>query len=334
MRTMARFFKKYSSFLMWVCLPSLLLVISVFGINTISRPVMGGAQCNSVQDCVDLDPNACRQWDCIGNACVPLGIDRTVLGCGVCNADSNCSNRNGVCDFDTEANCTSLGDDCGGLVPGGVCDGGCSGNSQDFCCNTLQGCGGTDSTTTLFDIDCVCCGDSAVNSLVGEQCDPSGSACSVPGDGAGTCDAQCQCTPNPPQCGNGIVETGEQREPPNTATCSATCQNIVIVPTCGDGVINPGEDCEGTTCNFTNTDGTIIPGVCQACVCIPECQTEGSGCGDDGTIGSGVCFPGTGGGTGGSSLIPVGVHTGVFAQWFAAFAVPGAAFVGVKVRRR
>src|SRR5262245_34340443 len=190
-----RFFKEHSSFLMWVFLPCLVLVISVFGIGVISRPVSGGAGCNSAQDCVDADTNPCRQWACSLNACIPVGIDRSVPGCGVCGA--TCGAPNGVCNFDAEVNCNSLGQDCGGLVQGGSCDGQCSGSTIDFCCNALQGCVGDPSNTSLFDIDCVCCGDSLTNSQVGEQCDPSGSACTVPGDGAGTCDAQCQCTPNP-----------------------------------------------------------------------------------------------------------------------------------------
>src|SRR4030095_15973779 len=165
----------------------------------------------------------------------------------------------------------------------------------------------------------------------GELCDPSGSTCTVPGGltGGGTCNTQCQCITN---CGDGNIDPGEQCDPPNGTTCDANCQTIPAV--CGNGIVEGTEQCDGTTCHFTNTDGTIIPGVCQACVCIPECQTEGSGCGDDGTTGSGVCFSGTGGATGGSSLIPMGVHTGVLAQWLAAFAIPGVAFVGVKVRRR
>jgi cysteine-rich repeat protein len=40
-----------------------------------------------------------------------------------------------------------------------------------------------------------------------------------------------KCITSPgPVCGNGIVESPEQCEPPNTATCSATCQNITSIP--------------------------------------------------------------------------------------------------------
>ncbi|MBW3002421.1 hypothetical protein KY338_04665 [Candidatus Woesearchaeota archaeon] len=36
--------------------------------------------------------------------------------------------------------------------------------------------------------------------------------------------------PSAPVCGNGLVETGEQCEPPNTATCNANCQIIITPP--------------------------------------------------------------------------------------------------------
>ena len=363
---MSRFINKNEGFLYWVLMPSLLLVLSVFGVNFISRPVMtqpappAPPSCSVDQDCndnPDINPNGCRLFICNSNICdidsIGPGIDLSKQGCGVCGAGT--CNNNGVCESPVENSADCPGDClvvigqssidlCAlRLVVVGPIDrvGGTNGlqglnpcNSLDrnFCCP--QGCVGDPANTSLFDLDCVCCGDSLTNSQAGEQCDPSGASCTVPGDGAGTCDAQCQCAPNPPQCGNGIVEAGEQCEPPNTATCSATCQNIVNIPTCGDGVVDAGEDCDGATCTFTNTDGSVIPGVCQACVCIPECQSEGSGCGDDGSGGSGVCFSGTGGTGGGNSLIPFGVRESVLLQWLSAFMAPGLLFFGVKIRRR
>ncbi len=50
-------------------------------------------------------------------------------------------------------------------------------------------------------------------------------------------------------CGNGIVEPGEECDPPDGVTCDASCQ---IIPTmCGDGILQPGEECD---------DGNLIPG--------------------------------------------------------------------------
>jgi hypothetical protein len=53
------------------------------------------------------------------------------------------------------------------------------------------------------------------------------------------------------ECGDGIIQPGEQCEPPNTSTCDAMCQ---LKPLCGNGVIDPGEACDppnGTTCSPT-----------------------------------------------------------------------------------
>ncbi|MBI5754996.1 DUF4215 domain-containing protein, partial [Candidatus Peregrinibacteria bacterium] len=46
-----------------------------------------------------------------------------------------------------------------------------------------------------------------------------------------------------PSCGNGVIESGEQCEPPNTATCDANCQTITSG---GGGPGGPG----GTPCNI------------------------------------------------------------------------------------
>jgi predicted nucleic acid-binding Zn ribbon protein len=46
------------------------------------------------------------------------------------------------------------------------------------------------------------------------------------------------------ECGNGIVEEGEQCEPPGTDTCDENCQEIVPEPECGNGIVEEGEQCE------------------------------------------------------------------------------------------
>lgn len=53
-------------------------------------------------------------------------------------------------------------------------------------------------------------------------------------------------------CGDGVVEAGEQCDPPDGTTCDQQCQSIPIV--CGNGIVQPGETCE-------------IPGayLCQNC---------------------------------------------------------------------
>ncbi|MHC4444240.1 MAG: hypothetical protein ACYTA5_16705 [Planctomycetota bacterium] len=61
------------------------------------------------------------------------------------------------------------------------------------------------------------------------------------------CDASCQNI-EPAVCGNGIVEEGEECEPPGTTLCDASCQSIEPA-VCGNGIVEEGEECEppGTT---------------------------------------------------------------------------------------
>jgi hypothetical protein len=80
-----------------------------------------------------------------------------------------------------------------------------------------------------------------------------------------TCDATCHF--KPPVCGNGVVEMGESCEPPNTATCSATCQTIAVV-VCGNGIVETGEQCDppnGTTCSATCQNIVVTETACQLC---------------------------------------------------------------------
>ncbi len=73
-----------------------------------------------------------------------------------------------------------------------------------------------------------------------------GSACGT----AGHCESG-KCIQ--PSCGNGVVEPGEDCEPPNTATCDANCKKVV----CGDGVIAGNEQCDdGNTKNLDGCDST------------------------------------------------------------------------------
>ncbi len=54
-----------------------------------------------------------------------------------------------------------------------------------------------------------------------------------------------------PTCGNGVVDPGEDCEPPNTATCDANCKKVV----CGDGVIAGNEQCDdGNTKSLDGCD--------------------------------------------------------------------------------
>jgi hypothetical protein len=65
-------------------------------------------------------------------------------------------------------------------------------------------------------------------------------------------------------CGNGVVEPGEQCDPPTPGFCSATCQHIPPTPVCGNRLIEQGEQCDPPT-----------PGFCSS-----TCQTLAPVCGD------------------------------------------------------
>jgi hypothetical protein len=61
---------------------------------------------------------------------------------------------------------------------------------------------------------------------------------------AGGCDSN-GCTA--PDCGNGVVETGETCEPPGFQLCDYSCQIIpceIVPPSCGNLILDDGETCE------------------------------------------------------------------------------------------
>jgi len=72
-----------------------------------------------------------------------------------------------------------------------------------------------------------------------------------------------------PDCGNGVVEPGEQCDDGNTASgdgCSATCQIENIPTSCGNGVVDSGEQCD---------DGNNISGDGCSAACVAEFCGDG-----------------------------------------------------------
>jgi hypothetical protein len=126
------------------------------------------------------------------------------------------------------------------------------------------------------------------------------------------CDVDASCTacgvvttqPPPPSCGNHIVETGEQCDPPTLGICSATCQLIPAM--CGDGFVQAGEQCDPPNPGFCGPTCQLVPARCgdgfvqageqcdppQPGVCSPTCQLiVGPSCGNHVLEGGEQCDP-------------------------------------------
>ena len=73
----------------------------------------------------------------------------------------------------------------------------------------------------------------------------------------------------PPLCGNGVVETGEDCEWPNNATCDNNCHPITCdLPVgCGNGTIDAGEQCDPPGVGSCGAD-------CQTAPCAPPLAGE------------------------------------------------------------
>jgi hypothetical protein len=98
---------------------------------------------------------------------------------------------------------------------------------------------------------------------------------------------------DPAVCGNGVVEPGEQCDPPDGDTCGTDCRSLAV---CGNNVVEPGEQCDppdGVNCG---TDCLFLP-VCgnnrieRGEQCDPP---NGSTCDDNCQIIGDVCVNGSG----------------------------------------
>ena len=163
----------------------------------------------------------------------------TILSASVCPADSN-----GFADYDTKVFVFCLG--CSGLGPACVAGNDDSPNCgfPDFL-STVVWCSeagseyliymsGYGTGTGNFDLDIV---------YTGEACTPPFS-----------------CTIPDPVCGNGVVEEGEECDPPNGLTCDEFCQNIVQGACCQFTCLDPcREICDVTSeANCAALGGTFL----------------------------------------------------------------------------
>ncbi len=109
--------------------------------------------------------------------------------------------------------------------------------------------------TATCDATCMAlpfCGDGIVQPGRGEQCDDHNT------NNRDDCVYATDC--KLAVCGDGFVHSVgtppfEQCEPPNTATCNASCQTIVP-PECGDGIVNGGDQCDDG--NSDNRDDCVL----------------------------------------------------------------------------
>ncbi|GEM_PF-3041873 len=177
---MSKVIQKNSGFVLWVCLPSLLLVTLIFSINFFSRPGLTevGTACTTSADCNGTDgasrSNACITEDCVDSACALSSHDSS--NSSRCGADTCGDCGNGVCESFVQ-DATNCPTDC--LINNiNVCpiatletryaainDKGCSGSIQDFCCPAGCTVGTADSGTQ--DADCLCGLEEQGSSLFG-----------------------------------------------------------------------------------------------------------------------------------------------------------------------
>ena len=104
------------------------------------------------------------------------------------------------------------------------------------------------------------CGDSTINVTAGEICDDGVND----GTGPGLCEPGCAA---PAQCGNGLIETGEECDDTGeSAICDADCTAVA----CGDGVLNvlAGEECD----DGNNVDGDGCQADCTLLAPLDSCN--------------------------------------------------------------
>jgi len=153
-------------------------------------------------------------------------------------------------------------------------------------------------TCTVDAIHCVCrcadsapgrgrglqCGDGELDP--GEDCDPAITLLAVPlrsgspevepsqCPAGGVCNDDCTCG-EPPLCGNMIIESGEECDPPGTicgSVCDPDCHTVSCSSACtccGDAQIGPGERCDppGVLCTACDEGGCFSSVCSEACGC-------------------------------------------------------------------
>jgi cysteine-rich repeat protein len=188
--------------------------------------VQQGEQCD---DANSDNTDGCTDNEANGGSCQTAFCGDGFVFAGVEDCDEGTAANSATCDSD----CTTV--ECGdGLINtenGEVCDD----QGESFDCN----------------INCTpaSCGDQIVNTTRGEECDDGNN---VDNDG---CNNNCET----PDCGNGVIEVGEDCDDGanNSDTASDACRRDCTNPFCGDGIVDSNEDCDDANDvdndNCTNT---------------------------------------------------------------------------------
>ena len=262
---------------------------------------LGARPCSNVESC-DEDLDSCfadRDGDGVADDVDNCPDDRNANqvdndGDGTADACDNCPANANPDQIDVDNN--GIGDDCEGDQDNdGVLD-------ETDNCQSIPNADQTNDDNDAFGNACDNCSSvdnedqlDSDNDGVGDACDncpnaPNpdqadsnlndiGDACDLPGGGGG----------GPPGggaiCGNSVVESGEECDPPADFRCSSACRTLTP-PHCGDGNVNPGEteECDAGTggnpvesadCDADCTDRVCGDGLIN--------QTAGEEC-DDGNI--------------------------------------------------
>lgn len=246
-----------------------------------------GAACTATSECPGngacgrpgqaTAPNACDDGKCSPDPSTPTSPNDGVCAAGPFDRLCSVETFRG-CLNDTDCNPPPAGN-CSNCVPNQVC----SGKFRECFLDPIvrTGTAGT-QTAVIAATFCIPPTTSpAVNSVAG-----------LPGPGGLLLPAL--IIRSAATCGNGVLDTGEQCDPPAAPTCVGACRadcTCASTETCGDNVVNqPSEQCDGT-------DPGVCTGGCEPdCTCTPVCGdgiregTEECDDGDDSAC-PGVCQP-------------------------------------------
>lgn len=286
------------------------------GSSSVSGRTVGNTRCSSVNGTYSANPSQSCSWDCSGSAsfCGDGKVDAPIEQCDgnndeysgrlcatgdrgglPCESTTDCpdvrNNRNVTCGCN--ASWCQFAVACPSTT---VCIAG-DVNKVGYACVIGQDCGvnGVCSPTPVQTTRTKTCNDDGAS---GQRCN---------WNSANWRNIACRASVN---CGNGIVESGEQCDDGNTNT-NDSCTNVCTKNTCGDGYINVGvEDCDEGSENGKSCSASYGSS-CSSCS--SSCRllgTSGTFCGD-GVINGGEYCDGDAIPNSSSGICNGGINNGV-----------------------